>query len=285
MIHPRDKMEPEMGETTTVKEKKADNSADELGSTTTSDSSSFSGEENFFEALGSDFRLLAASFRETAGGVASFVQRSAMTVAAELSRLEESELTGECKSGEIIPLNLPWVIKVDEDSDYQEILVLKERIMALSREDSTFFGSHATADSPSFSLDEPRIQLIRRLLELDENLATSHARLSGRVDVKETEFWKNYFDRCRQEVEGYLSQHDQTNDVQYQAEPNAPNQQLEGSNADCNIGTGSPNSLVRADTPPEPDVDFVLATPPMSGNSVGGKSVDSFVIIDKFLQR
>jgi hypothetical protein len=283
MIHPRDKMEPEMGETTT--KKRVDNSADELGSTTTTDSSSFSGEENFFEALGSDFRLLAASFRETAGGVASFVQRSAMTVAAELSRLEESELTGECESGEIIPLNLPWVIKVDEDSDDQEILVLKERIMALSREDSTFLRSHATADSPPFSLDEPRIQLIRRLLELDENLATSHARLSGRVDVKETEFWKNYFDRCRQEVEDYLSQQDKTNDLQYQAKIDAPIQQFEGNDVDCSIASGSPNSLVRADTPPEPDVDFVLASPPMSGSSIGGKSVDSFVIIDKFSQR
>jgi hypothetical protein len=279
-------MKPEMGETTTVKDKRADNIADELGSTTTSDSSSFSGEENFFEALGSDFRLLAASFRETAGGVASFVQRSAMTVAAELSRLEESEITGECESGESIPLNLPWVIKIDEDSDYQEILVLKERIMALSREDSTFLRSHATADdSPFFSLDEPRIQLIRHLLELDENLATSHARLSGRVDVKETEFWKNYFDRCRQEVEDYLNQQDKTNDLQYQSEVDAPNRQLEGNNADCSIGTGSPNSLVRADTPPEQDVDFVLASPPMSGSSIGGKSVDSFVIVDKFSQR
>lgn len=282
MITPHDRMEPEIVETM-VKEKTADNNVDEMGSTTTTDSASFSGEENFFEALGSDFRLLAASFRETAGGVASFVQRSAMTVAAELSRLEESEIDAEYESCEIIPLNLPWVIKANENSGYQEHPILKERVMALSRQDSTFLQTHSGADSPMFSLDEPRIQLIRHLLELDENLAASHARLSGRVDVKETEFWKNYFDRCRQEVEDYLSQQDK-GDIGCHTTLNTPVKRPERKIVDS-TSTGSPNSLVRADTPPEPDVDFVLASPPMSWGSTGGQSVDSFVVIDKYSQR
>lgn len=51
-------------------------------------------------------------------------------------------------------------------------------------------------EQEEFVLDEPRIILIRRLLEIDQNLASVHARLSGRSDVREILFWKNYFHHC-----------------------------------------------------------------------------------------
>lgn len=283
MITPFDVMEPEILEKV-VEEKAADQNVDEIGSTATTESTSFSGEETFFEALGSDFRLLANSFRETAGGVASFVQRSAMTVAAELSRLEENETDAHSESCESNPLNLPWEIKADEDSEYEENQYLKGRILALSREDSTFLRSHETTSSLPFHMDESRIQLIRRLLELDENLATSHARLSGRIDVKETEFWKNYFDRCQREVEDYWNQYG-NEEIAYRAKADDENISINQVEGEDENSTGSPDSLVNADSSSERDVDFVLTSPPMSGSSTGGRSVDSFVIIDRNYHR
>jgi hypothetical protein len=92
----------------------------------------------------------------------------------------------------------------DPDSDSVPVYMTDEEliqiILSLSLKESTFLGpyspSHLEDDeedednnineegasrniSPRFALDEPRIHLIRRLLDIDGNLAKIHARLSG----------------------------------------------------------------------------------------------------------
>ena len=190
------------------------------------DDSSASGEEdnNFFGAIGADFRTLAVSLKQTAGGVANFMQRSARSVAAEIARLEEEKNSQTpsstdaserpTKSDDKIPLPLPWTVAINTSPHYEEDFQLRERIFDLSAKEETFlqpFGRDVTGTTTesqsTFSLDEPRIQLIRYLLDIDDNLAATHARLSGRSNFHETSFWKNYFHNCEREKQKYLSQY------------------------------------------------------------------------------
>lgn len=162
--------------------------------------------------LGADFKNLASSLKETAGGVVGFVHRSAMSVAAEIAELEEG-YSGGSKNGvdeRMVPLPLPWEV-IEEDPNgtgkrYREDGELKRKIFLLSAQENAFLTPFSSNDvhaeqeeeEESFALDERRIQLIRHLLEVDENLAQSHARLSGRSHVSESMFWRNYFHHCDQ---------------------------------------------------------------------------------------
>ena len=102
-------------------------------------------------------------------------------------------------------LNLPWEVCQDSSHDptvegeYERIPVyltdkeLMKRIFALSNHDSTFLqpflnnlfdaNELPTRSLPShwstFAIDEPRVKLINRILDIDENLASAHSRLSG----------------------------------------------------------------------------------------------------------
>jgi hypothetical protein len=158
--------------------------------------------------LGTDFRNLAVSLKETAGGVVGFVHRSAMSVAAEIAELEVDYAAEKREGRDRAPfLRLPWETLVRGGADgehYVEDEDLKRKILLLSDDESSFLAPYsasdddeeeAEAESP-FVLDEPRIQLIRQLLEVDENLASTHARLSGRSRVRESAFWRNYFYHC-----------------------------------------------------------------------------------------
>eukprot|EP00543_Licmophora_paradoxa_P000396 CAMPEP_0202443056 /NCGR_PEP_ID=MMETSP1360-20130828/2415_1 /ASSEMBLY_ACC=CAM_ASM_000848 /TAXON_ID=515479 /ORGANISM="Licmophora paradoxa, Strain CCMP2313" /LENGTH=471 /DNA_ID=CAMNT_0049058635 /DNA_START=175 /DNA_END=1590 /DNA_ORIENTATION=+ len=106
----------------------------------------------------------------------------------------------------------------DDDDEYIEDEELRDRILDLSTDEKTFLGPFSckniltyknkhngtatttttttTTTTGEFFLDEARIHLIRRLLETDGELAFMHARLSGRSDVKEAIFWRNYFYHC-----------------------------------------------------------------------------------------
>jgi hypothetical protein len=176
----------------------------------------------WFGGMSADFRVLASSIKNTAGGVASFVHRSALSVAAEIAALEHDEDTehgehcAKSSSGEGGPLRLPWEVK-SEESTFNEDTLLKEKIMSLSSKESTFLqpfssqkqdgaGDHHTNEQDVFVLDESRIQLIRQLLELDDQLAATHARLSGRSDVRETVFWRNYFHHCTETRDEHMRQ-------------------------------------------------------------------------------
>lgn len=154
--------------------------------------------------IGSDIKTFAKSIAPPIGGFASFIHNSAMTVAKEIASLErEAELETERwreehygKAGEDITLHLPWEVPHNStklrsnscDTIYEEDEELMQKIFALSEHEETFLGRKDEKEDDSeleedilFSLDEARISLIRRLLELDEQLALMHARLSGKT--------------------------------------------------------------------------------------------------------
>jgi hypothetical protein len=155
-------------------------------------------------------------------------------------------------------LMLPWeVINVTTNGDEDNIPVyftdniLMEDILSLSSKESTFLKPFQTDDddkssiednanksfplpngikefSATFVVDESRIKLIRRLMDIDKNLASMHSRFtgkwlweehlgnvrvmsikiasslnqqlfsSGKSIVKEEVFWKNYFYHCEE---------------------------------------------------------------------------------------
>jgi hypothetical protein len=122
-----------------------------------------------------------------------------MSVAAEIAQLERDGANAWNESTSEQPLRLPWEVPCassveGSNSEYTKDADLMEKILILSRDESTFLKPFTTKktmvsatpnsfDSADFILDEPRIHLIRRLLELDENLAIMHARLSGERSV------------------------------------------------------------------------------------------------------
>merc|ERR1719162_1638535 len=86
-----------------------------------------------------------------------------------------------------------------------------KKIFALSIHESTFLqpfsnnspdGNELQKPSLSsycstFVMDEPRVKLIYRILDIDENLASVHSRLTGGAsNLSETSFWKNYYFHC-----------------------------------------------------------------------------------------
>lgn len=187
--------------------------------TETGSTSEEEGTSGWFGGMGSDFRVLATSFKDTAGGVASFVHRSALSVAAEIASLElddgDEEQCDRSSTGAEV-LRLPWEVKTDEDT-YEEDTALKEKIASLASKQSTFlqpFSTRHTDDDDggqeeeeAFVLDEQRIKLIRHLLDLDETLSTTHARLSGRSDIRENIYWQNYFHNCQQARDNHMRQY------------------------------------------------------------------------------
>jgi len=174
-------------------------------------------------AIGTDFKNIATCFKKNTlpvlGGVANLVHKTAMSVAAEIAQLErDGELEGDywreesqgLDEKDLETLSLPWEISQKFDGDDVSVYItdedLMEEILALSLLEKTFLepftspaaGSLSSVDRSEFILDQPRINLIRRLLDIDDNLAATHARLSGRSDVRETIFWKNYFYHCEE---------------------------------------------------------------------------------------
>mmetsp|Transcript_15731 Transcript_15731/g.19976 ORF Transcript_15731/g.19976 Transcript_15731/m.19976 type:complete len:322 (+) Transcript_15731:422-1387(+) len=104
-------------------------------------------------------------------------------------------------------LPLPWEICFQSTDEKLKISIvqkedepLKEKILALSKDESIFTGpfneKNSNEDDDIFILDDSRVMLIRRLLEIDSNLGYTHARVSGRSTIKEKIFWMNYFFHC-----------------------------------------------------------------------------------------
>ena len=226
----------------------------------------------------SDFRAIAWSLQQTAGGVANFVHRSAVAIADEIAQLEQEEMEKQhCSEGSTFDdqacegatkvLPLPWELPAVQDDDeeedeeedsYVEDSQLKDKILQLGENDDVFLGPFTTKrEEDTEFLDEARIALIRRLLEIDDQLARTHARLSGRSDVRETLFWKNYF------------------------------YHVEQTQASHTALTTSLDSLVPAEEEDNDDdweketTAFVqVPKPPASTNSLGAHSVGSMVVID-----
>jgi len=104
-------------------------------------------------------------------------------------------------------LPLPWEICLQSTDENLKISIvqkedeaLKERILALSMDENVFTGpfneKNSNEDESIFTLDDSRVMLIRRLLEIDSNLGCIHAKVSGRSTIKEKIFWMNYFFHC-----------------------------------------------------------------------------------------
>lgn len=193
----------------------------------------------------------------------------------------------EARSIEDAPsLPFPWEIcfqRKDEKNDIsitqKEDETLKDRVFALSRNEDAFTGpfngTQAEIDD-SFILDDSRVMLIRRLLQEDSHLGVVHAKVSGRSEMKETVFWKNYFFHCeklRDERENEIneenitrSSHDDELDAELVGRPPVS----------CTGFYPRTGKLAEQESSILSNNDEQLATAiPL------GKKVDSFVIVDE----
>jgi len=160
-------------------------------------------------SISTDFRHMANCFKDSTlpviGGVASLVHKTAMAVAAEIAQLErdgelEANVWRADQGCEVESLSLPWEIRREVEDDDIPIYItdgeLMDAIMALSLQEDTFSTPYTSGDKQEINegksciLDEPRIALICRLLDIDKNLAAVHAQLSGKRLVKKRK------DRC-----------------------------------------------------------------------------------------
>lgn len=221
----------------------------------------------------SDFRAIAWSLEQTVGGVAKIVHRTVVAIGDEIAQLEQEEMEkqhsesgvfDEDSSGTLPLLPLPWETPSpndDHDEDnvvYLEDMQLKDKILKLAENDDVFLGPYTSKrEEDADFLDEARISLVRRLLQVDGELARTHARLSGRSDVRETLFWKNYFYHVDEALASHVAM------------------------------TTSLDSLVPAEEEEDDDdwekgpSEFLrIPSPPASLNSLGVHSVDSMVVID-----
>ena len=165
------------------------------------------GRDGFWPVVAQDLRALYSSVSSTAGGAVRFLQNSALSVAAEIAELERQE--GELQER----LRLPWEIDVETDDGAATVEdeELKSKILLISLQPSSFLEPYTVAED--FELDDPRIQLIRELLEIDPALAKTHARLSSRTSTTEALFWRNYFHQCHLVRKKYLGSQGGTEDV------------------------------------------------------------------------
>ena len=170
------------------------------------DTTSANNSSSWFGGIGA----WASTLRETAGGVVKVVKTCAINVAAEIALLEDEEglMDGLNSSGE--PLHLPWQIRREETGEFCDDQDLQQKVFQLSQEERNFLEPYSwntsdNEDSDSFVLDDARVHVIRHLLTLDPQLSAAHARLSGRKDVHEVTFWRNYFHACDQTREAHVN--------------------------------------------------------------------------------
>lgn len=240
--------------------------------------------------ISSDFRTLAKSLKEKAGGVAG-------GVADIFQRLygpddEHDELDAQ--------LHLPWEIRHHHDQDqehgvndqnnnhdgeengqqepknvvlYEEDLVLKEKIHALSAKEDTFlkpFTADMVATEERF-LDKPRIELVNRILQVDEQLRSTHARLSGRSNVQETMFWRNYFYHCSETRKIHLHMYHQ----EVRDDESESSSSLVPANTDDDEDDDGDNNHLQQESADDSSF-FHVPSPPAS---TGMLSVDSMIFV------
>lgn len=165
--------------------------------------------------IGADFRSIASSLQQTASGVASFVHQSAVTVAHEISRLEEEEEelashAAAAEQGDVRTLRLPWELPTAQPGEYREDVKLREQIMRLSETETTFLEPYRQTDESY--LDRSRIDLIRQLLLIDPCLSHMQSQLVG---VQESAFWRNYFEACARTRRKYLKQENMMDELDF----------------------------------------------------------------------
>jgi hypothetical protein len=151
-----------------------------------------------------EFKSLARTTKDsilpTIDGIASMIHRSAMTVAAEIAQLErDAELEADRWRDENFgtanrdesqkALTLPWEVKrvipagdlaESNVSQYIEDEDFKRAILKLSTLEETFLEPYGPGEADDFHITEARVNLIRRLLVIDGDLASTHAKMSGK---------------------------------------------------------------------------------------------------------
>jgi len=144
-------------------------------------------------------RTLKATIPPAIDGLTGAIQRGAMNVAAEFAQMErevereatrwrEEKLADKEEAQEDLPL--PWETHTRGGLSYTADDCLKERILALSKDEETFLKPHTFADSAedgeleadsSFELDDRRVKQIHHLLAADSRLSKMHAQMSGKT--------------------------------------------------------------------------------------------------------
>jgi len=221
---------------------------------------------------------LALSIKETIpsqtkqafDGITDVIQRSATALVAEFAQMEiEAEREArrwrrkrgyysEDEELDLSKMALPWEIAAVEDE------VLKQKILSISSDECTFSGPFNNSEEIELQEDETdsfdlssHIPIIHRLLQIDPNLAKSHAKFSGNK-LKEDVFWHNYFYHC---LKIRLDHSKQDNEKEPSSTETEKNNPLE------NEDSSSSESLVSSK---KEDEDIVnIPTPPISGRSVG----------------
>lgn len=144
-----------------------------------------------------------------AKNVVRTINSSAKSLMNELAELEyeargksrgcddyDSEQGGDSvNSNNTTILPLPWEICFQSTDENLNISIvqkedepLKEMIMGLSKDESVFTRpfteKNSNEDESIFKLDDSRVMLIRRLLDIDSNLGRIHAKVSGTNQLK-----------------------------------------------------------------------------------------------------
>jgi len=224
-------------------------------------------------------------------------------------------------SSEAEYLTLPWEIRQEAQHDYSvdgdkgEIPVyitdmkLMKRIFTLSREESTFLEPFSdispetnvserpslSSYSSTFVMNEPRLKLIRRLLDIDKNLAAIHSRFKGKANFSDNLFWKNYFFHC-EEVRAEELNHRLTETTTSSDRPSKLTNQVGMASSEERIDVtntkgcdeddhdGDDSSLVPAGSDLEEQSDddssYVFQSPPNTGESFATmRSVDDDLVL------
>lgn len=299
----------------------------------------------WFGGIGTDLlNCLTENVSPVVSGVATFVHKTAVSVANEIAQLErdgelnaesdatdrsfeecvdEDNLTTDCnitysssfdsstqtKSQNLI---LPWEIRQDPSQDptfkedeaipvYFTDTELMKKMLALSSQESTFL--HPFKDESSdgnefqnqissswcstFVMDEARIKLIHRILDIDENLASAHSKLTGGLSNSvQALFWKNYFFHCERVRANEFCErkkHHQTKETKnkspWQTSLMEEDIKLKDARSDDDYESLVPvGSDIEGE---EDDADsFVIQSPPNTGNTFAtSRSIDDDLVL------
>eukprot|EP00536_Pseudo-nitzschia_multiseries_P006763 jgi/Psemu1/304359/fgenesh1_kg.148_\ len=210
-------------------------------------------------------------------------------------------------------LILPWEIRQEskrtgintaEVPVYVTDMKLMKRIFSLSCKESTFlepFSKNSTESnvfetgslssySSKFMMNEPRLKLIRRLLDIDKNLATIHSRFKVVPNSSDDFFWKNYFFHCEKARAEELYRRKTESTTASSNSPSKLTNQVggidlgntEGCDDDDHDDDGS--SLVPAGSDGEGENDddssYVIQSPPNTGESFATmRSIDDDLVL------
>ncbi|KAG7349321.1 hypothetical protein IV203_011918 [Nitzschia inconspicua] len=250
----------------------------------------------------------------------------------ELDEYESNYSAEIGEEGKPRSLMLPWEIQEETTTGNNDRIpvyftdnALMQDILALSADEATFLqpfqengvgclNAKQTTDtsassakynhqllsvfSSTFVLDDRRIKLIQRLIDIDENLASMHSTFSGKSILKEERFWMNYFFHCeelrnerlglsRSTVRSRTTAHEKLPAV-IETTASKTDKELEGapSSHACGENDKDEESLVPEDSASEADdSSYVIASAPNSVNTyTTSRSVDDLVVINASME-